>query len=216
MERKSNYALTRDRLERDFLRYDQAEILRRVPLRHDGAYLYLIFLQREYRIDRTLGRVEWSDDGFRTAVHAGHDEVGTIFDYLCCARTDVPLTGEYVSVNQLDGVVAGTTLGDGMFDGWAGQFTGRTKALALACEALGGTKEPVGDVAYRLPLLGRLDLILQFWDADEEFPPALRVKWDRAVLSYLKYETTYYAVNCLWQRLKENMPEECAPGRTDR
>lgn len=205
MERRSNYDLTRDRLEHDFLQYDQAAMLRRVPLRHDAQYLYVTFLRRDYRADRKTGRLEWSDDGFRTARHAGHNEAGTIFDYLCCAKTDVPLTGEYVSVNQLDGVVTGTTLGDGMFDDWAKQFTGRTKQLALACAALGGTKEPVGDVAYRIPLLGRLDVILQFWDADEEFPPAIRVKWDRHVLAYLRYETTYYAVNCLWQRLRDVM-----------
>ena len=72
-------------------------------------------------------------------------------------------------------------------------------------EALGGEKEPVGDVAYRIPLLGKLDIILQFWDADDEFPPAMRVKWDTHVLAYLRYETTYYAVNCLWQRLLERM-----------
>ena len=205
MERRSNYDITRDRLERDFLQYDQADILRRVLLEHDEAYLYLTFLRRPYRVNRETGCVEWSDDGFRTAHHAGHDEVGTIFDYLCCAKTDVPLSGTYVSVNQLDGVVTGTMLGSDMFDEWAKQFTGRTAALARACELLGGTKEPVGDVAYRIPLLGKLDIILQFWDADEEFPPAVRVKWDTRVLSYLKYETTYYAVNCLWQRLKEQM-----------
>ena len=117
----------------------------------------------------------------------------------------MPLTGEYVSVNQLDGVVTGTTLGNDMFEDWAKQFTGKTAALAQACEALGGEKEPVGDVAYRIPLLGKLDIILQFWDADDEFPPAMRVKWDTHVLAYLRYETTYYAVNCLWQRLLERM-----------
>ena len=191
MERRSNYDITRDRLERDFLQYDQEAMLRRIPLRHDAEFLYLTFLRQEYRIDRKTGRVEWSDDGFQTAHHAGHDEVGTIF--------------EYVSVNQLDGVVTGTTLGNDMFEGWAKQFTGKTAVLARACEALGGTKEPVGDVAFRIPLLGKLDIILQFWDEDEEFPPALRVKWDTHVLSYLRYETTYYAVNCLWQRLKTLM-----------
>ena len=143
MERRSNYDITRDRLERDFLQYDQEAMLRRVPLRHDADYLYLTFLRREYRIDRKTGRVEWSDDGFQTANHAGHDEVGTIFDYLCCADPSVPLTGEYVSVNQLDGVVTGTTLGNDMFEDWARQFTGKTAALAQACEALGGEKEPV-------------------------------------------------------------------------
>ena len=64
---------------------------------------------------------------------------------------------------------------------------------------------PLDLVPDSVPLLGKLDIILQFWDADEEFPPAVRVKWDTRVLSYLKYETTYYAVNCLWQRLKEQM-----------
>ena len=45
MERRSNYDITRDRLERDFLQYDQEAMLRRVPLRHDADYLYLTFLR---------------------------------------------------------------------------------------------------------------------------------------------------------------------------
>ena len=57
MERRSNYDITRDRLERDFLQYDQEAMLRRVPLRHDADYLYLTFLRREYRIDRARGMV---------------------------------------------------------------------------------------------------------------------------------------------------------------
>ena len=71
MERRSNYDITRDRLERDFLQYDQAAMLRRVPLLHDADYLYLTFLRREYRIDRKTGRVEWSDDGFRPQITPG-------------------------------------------------------------------------------------------------------------------------------------------------
>ena len=64
---------------------------------------------------------------------------------------------------------------------------------------------PLDLVPDSVPLLGKLDIILPFWDADDEFPPAMRVKWDTHVLAYLRYETTYYAVNCLWQRLLERM-----------
>ena len=64
MERRSNYDITRDRLERDFLQYDQEAMLRRVPLRHDADYFYLTFLRRklafvgahvEIRASRGLG-----------------------------------------------------------------------------------------------------------------------------------------------------------------
>lgn len=203
MMRRSNYDITRDRLEHDFLAYDQSAMLRRFALRHDEAYIYLTFLRRPYRIDRHTGRVEWSSDGFLTAHHAGLDAVGTIFDYLCCARDGAVCSGEYVTVNQLPGVIPGTTLGNDLYQPHIDRLSGRGAALARACETLGGTPEPVGDVAYRIPLLLELDLLFQFWDADEDFVPVVKIKWDKNVLSFLRYETTYYAVSQLWTQLEE-------------
>ena len=203
---KSNYDITRDRMEKAFLTYDQAQMMKRYQLRCDKDYLYLPLLAREYRVSRTTGRVEWSPDGFQTAEHAGFDESMTIFDVLCYG-TGIGLSGRFVSMEHLPGAVRTASIEQGMFQQAAERFAHRTEQLARACEALGGQKERVGDVAYRLPLFPFLPVLLQFWDADEEFGPVVKIMWDERVLDYLHYETTFYAVSHLWRRLEEEMQE---------
>ena len=46
-------------------------------------------------------------------------------------------------------------------------------------------------------------MILQFWDADEEFEAVLKIMWDENILDYMHYETTYFAASHLLSRLKE-------------
>ena len=50
-----------------------------------------------------------------------------------------------------------------------------------------------------------LPIVVQFWDADEEFPGQLMIKWDRNILQYMHFETTFYATGCLLQRIRELM-----------
>ena len=79
------------------------------------------------------------------------------------------------------------------------------EAIREACEALGGTPFPIGEVAYQLPLFDFLPIVVQFWDADEDFPGQLMIKWDRNILQYMHFETTFYATGCLLQRILELM-----------
>ena len=62
-----------------------------------------------------------------------------------------------------------------------------------------------GDVSFAFELFDGLRIWLQFWEGDEEFPPRLRFLWDENALQYLKYETMYFAVPLLLQRIRENM-----------
>ena len=85
----------------------------------------------------------------------------------------------------------------------AAVFAGRCEDLKKACEKLGGVPEKVGDVAYKLPLFDFMEVIFQFWDADEEFEASVRILWDENILSYMRFETTFYAALHLLERLKE-------------
>ena len=202
---KSNYDITRDRMEAAFLAYDQERMIEKYALNHDKDYLYLSLLSRPLRIGRTTGRVEWTRDSFQTAVHAGFDESMTLFDVLCYGKGG-GLSGRFVSMDHLPGAVRTASIETNLFREAAERFEHRTEALARACRALGGRREPVpGDIAFRLPLLPFLPLVLQFWDSDEEFGPAVKIMWDENVLDYMRYETTFYAVSHLWRRLAEEM-----------
>lgn len=204
-ERKSNYDVTRDRVEGEFLKYDQENMIKKFHLGFDENYLYLRFLASGYRVDRKAGRVERLDGN--SPVHAGFNETLTIFDVLCESKPDCRLSGEFVRVNDLDGIAKTAYLGGNLFDGSAKAFTHRTEELKAACERLGGRSGKVGDVSYEIPMFDFFPVMLQFWDADDEFEAVLKLMWDRRTLEFMRYETTYYAAGRLLERLRELMEE---------
>lgn len=48
-----------------------------------------------------------------------------------------------------------------------------------------------------------LPIVLQYWDSDEEFPPMLKIMWDKNIINYMHYETTYFAASHLLKRIQE-------------
>ena len=81
----------------------------------------------------------------------------------------------------------------------------RARALALGGRAAEGTDAGGADQAYILPFFQDLDLLVQFWEGDEEFQPRLRFLWDAGAGDYLKYETMYYALDLVRRRLGEEI-----------
>lgn len=203
MERRSNYDVTRDRVEGEFLKFSQGPMIEKFRLASDENFLYLRFLACLYRIGRKTGRVERLDAA--GPVHAGFNETMTIFDVLCGSKPDCRLSGEFVRVNDLDGIAKTAYLGANLFDGSAGAFAHHTQELKAACEKLGGKAGTVGDVSYEIPMFDFFPVMLQFWDADEEFDAVLKIMWDRRTLDYMRYETTWYAAGRLLERISELM-----------
>ena len=57
-------------------------------------------------------------------------------------------------------------------------------------------------MGWQFPVFdGGLDLRLCFWAEDEDFPASLRLFWDKNVLDYIRFETTYYASGFLLDEL---------------
>ncbi|MCC8139276.1 MAG: DUF3786 domain-containing protein [Lachnospiraceae bacterium] len=198
----SNYEITRDRTELRFLEYDQQKMIDRFQLQHDEQYLYISFVGRDYRIHRATGRTEWSEDGFAHATHAGFNEVLSICDVLCDSREGCRLSGRFTKINNLKGTVRSSGLGEELYGNYAKYFDGKTPELRKACEELGGERQTIGDVSYLLHPFPFLPLVLQFWESDEEFPASLKFMWDENTLDFLHYETTYYVVGHVLERLK--------------
>lgn len=204
-KRVSNYELMRDRMELEFLKYDQNEMIRKFNLKYDRDYIYIEFISKEYRISRTKGRVEWYSAKKQEYVHGNYNESMTIFDILCYSKPDCKPAGSFVGVNNLEGVLKTASVGADMFLQTAKEFADQCRALENACKELRGRPEGKADVSMRIPLFDFLPVILQFWDADEEFDPVLRFLWDKNTLHYMHYETTYFAASCLIERIKEKM-----------
>lgn len=201
-KKTSNYDQTRDRVEGDFLKYEQEKMIEKFHLKHTPAYLFINFIGREYRIDRSSGRVEWFSEAENRYIHADFNETLTIFDVLCCSKDNCSISGSFVNVNDLHGVIKQYKLGH-IFYGKNALFTGKCQELQKACQRLGGVPGQIGDVSSVLPLFDFMPISLQFWDGDDEFEAVLKFMWDKNTLDFMRYETTYYAISHLMKRLQE-------------
>ncbi len=200
---QSNYEKMKNSMAEVFLQYDQDNMIRKFQLEHDERYLYIRCLERPYRVSREAGQIDWSEDGFQTVNRAGYNETMTIYDVLCSSKDNCHLAGKWVSLDSLFSVMGGSLKQENsLLQHSARIFEGKTEALSLACEKLGGKKQNKGDAAYELPLFPFLPIMLCFWDSDEEFPSSLQILPDQNVLDYMHYETLMFAVFHLIDRLK--------------
>ena len=201
----NNYEITKKRVWALFPNYDHAAMAEKFALKIDDAFLYITMLGRRFRLDRSRGVAEWTDDGMIWS-EAGFNEVLTIMDVLCDSASGCALSGQFCSVNDLDGVVVGSKLGDDFFSDSAKVFDRDIPAFRRACEQVGGKKLPQGDASYELPLFSFLPVRLMLWESDDEFPVSMKLLFDRNMLQFMKYETTYYAMGYMLSRLKDLMP----------
>ena len=202
MERRDNYAITAARVRQLFAEYDQQALARKVGAKLDGEYFYVDFLSERYRIHRLTGDISrFHGDAWVEANSFG--EVLTLMDLICDSREDRHPTGNWRNMRDFGHGFHQQLLEQR--DPWAERFQEQPEMFAKACEALGGEKYPLGDVAYAIPVFGDLRVLIQLWFGDEEFPAQLRYLWDENALQYLKYETMFYAVALVLKRIQEQM-----------
>lgn len=202
-DKRDNYQLQAAQAKKHFLTYDQQELISRCRLRADEDYFYITFLSEPYRICRRTGDMQRQHAGTWTDGNS-FGEVMTILDWLCDSRPDRYITGRWVNIVS-QGSAFHRNLQETK-DPNAELFDKNPAAFRAACEALGGVAVPGADMAYKIELVDGLCVLVQLWHADEEFPANLRCLWDENVTRYIRYETTWYAVGLLMQRIRENMP----------
>lgn len=203
MARADNYAIQAGQAKERFLGYDQQAIIAKFGLKYDAYYLYIRLLGQEYRISRKNGDMERWLDGFWVDGNS-YNEVMTILDLVCDSREDRRPSGEWKSMQSF-GMMFHQNLLEEKKDPWAERFQADPEGLRRACIALGGEELPGGDISYALELFDGLKIGLQFWEGDEEFAPRLRWLWDGNARMYIRYETMYFAVALVLQRIGEKM-----------
>lgn len=202
MKKQDNYRLQLQQAQKHFLTYDQRELIDRCHLRFDSNYFYVTMLSQPYRIHRHTGCMERQKDGVWIDGNT-FGEVMTMLDWLCDSKPDRFLARRWVNlVNQ--GYAFHRSLQEEK-DPNAVLFDKHPEAFRKACIALGGRPLPGADIGYAIELLDGLCIFVQLWHGDEEFAPRLRCLWDENALQYLRYETSWYAVGLLMQRLREYM-----------
>lgn len=206
---RDNYKMQAQQAKKHFLTYDQQELIRRCGVAFDETYLYMKFLNQDYRIHRCSGDIQrYYGDAWVDGNSFG--EVMTLLDWLCDSRADRYITGRWVNIVSHKNYFHGS-LQEEIEDPYARLFDSNSDGFAAACQRLGGEKIPGGDISYAVELVDGLRILVQLWHGDEEFAPRLCCLWDENTTRYIRYETTWYAVGLLMERLKEKMQESYDP-----
>ena len=203
MEKRDNYAVAVTQAKKLFLGYDQQELIGRCQVNYDETYFYLYFLGFDYRICRKTGDMERFAKGQWIGANS-FGEVMTILDWLCDSRADRYITGRWVNIVSHKSYFHGN-LQDDIGDPYAMLFDADPEGFCAACEALDGEKCPGADISYAVELVDGLQIMVQLWHGDEEFPSRLRCLWDENTTRYIRYETTWYAVGLLMERIETLM-----------
>ena len=198
---RDNYETAKENARRYFLTFDQADIEARPFLSHDTGYFYTALAGQNCRVGRDTGIVELQqDDGSWSA--ADFNAALTVYDLLCYARPEAKPSGEYVSVGQLNSVFTSSANSD-FYRSYAEWFNDRRELLTAGCRSMGGVPANMkGDAAWLLPMTDFLSMVLQFWEADEEFPASLTLLMDGSILDFMHFETVWYAAAHILSRLK--------------
>ena len=201
-----NHEKMRQKAAAIFVTYDLDAMAEKLGIDKDGEYLYIEMLKRPYRIRKSDGYTEWSEDGFDTCIPAGFSESMTLYDLIAYSKPEAKASGEYTKINNLADTVTGSYYaGKGMVDDLAREFEGKGEALARGCEALGGTPYGRGDVSYIVPVWNGLCFVISFWDSDEEFPPQMNLYTDTAMRDFIHYETIWYLQGHLMNMIRQKM-----------
>lgn len=203
MQRKDNYLIQAIQAKQHFLTYDQMKLIRKLKAAADDDYLYVTFLQEPYRLNRKTGDVQRCMDGDWVDGNS-FGEVMTLLDLVCDSREDRYLSGRWKSMGQF-GLLFHQNLLEEKRDKTADLFDRDPEGLHRACKRLGGRPIPGADIGYAIELFDGLEIGVQFWHGDDEFYPRLRYLWDENALMYIRYETMYFAIPLLLQRIRERM-----------
>ncbi len=85
-----------------FLKYNQDKLIEKYGLKHDEEYLYLKYIETEYRINRRNGAIEYATGEEWTDCRE-YTVVMTIYDFLCCSGPEIlpPFTGQWQACGQV-------------------------------------------------------------------------------------------------------------------
>ena len=181
--RQSNYDQVIENWRLKFLEMDQEELIRKFQLEADEEFLYIIYFSKRFRIDRKTGFI--TEDG----KSPGFDTVMNIYNKFYYSAAHPVASGNLVAFRQVKRVYPfEAAYRRTIISRLQELFSGKTEELRKACEALGGTLLPQGDVGYVLPVFPFLNIAVLFWDKDEEFEAQANMLFDSEITEFMHEE----------------------------
>ena len=181
--RQSNYDQVIENWRLKFLEMDQEELIRKFQLEADEEFLYIIYFSKRFRIDRKNGFI--TEDG----KSPGFDTVMNIYNTFYYSAAHPVASGNLVAFRQVKRVYPfEAAYRRTIISRLQEHFAGKTEELRKACEVLGGTLLPQGDVGYVLPVFPFLNIAVLFWDKDEEFEAQANMLFDSEITEFMHEE----------------------------
>lgn len=181
--RQSNYDQVIENWRLKFLEMDQEELIRKFQLEADEEFLYIIYFSKRFRIDRKNGFIT---EGGKSP---GFDTVMNIYNTFYYSAAHPVASGNLVAFRQVKRVYPfEAAYRRTIISRLQELFAGKTEELRKACEALGGTLLPQGDVGYVLPVFPFLNIAVLFWDKDEEFEAQANMLFDSEITEFMHEE----------------------------
>lgn len=181
--RQSNYDQVIENWRLKFLEMDQEELIRKFQLEADEEFLYIIYFSKRFRIDRKNGFI--TEDG----KSPGFDTVMNIYNTFYYSAAHPVASGNLVAFRQVKRVYPFEAAYRRTIISMLQElFAGKTEELRKACEVLGGTLLPQGDVGYVLPVFPFLNIAVLFWDKDEEFEAQANMLFDSEITEFMHEE----------------------------
>ena len=181
--RQSNYDQVIENWRLKFLEMDQEELIRKFQLEADEEFLYIIYFSKRFRIDRKTGII--TENG----KSPGFDTVMNIYNTFYYSAAHPVASGNLVAFRQVKRVYPfEAAYRRTIISRLQELFAGKTEELRKACEALGGTLLPQGDVGYVLPVFPFLNIAVLFWDKDEEFEAQANMLFDSEITEFMHEE----------------------------
>ena len=198
----SNYEKMLQGAQALFLKKDQPGMIARWGLAHDDDWLYVRYFGERLRIHRRTAALE-SLEGAGTFRPGNYVNEGMVLFDLLTLSPDRPRTaGRWASISTLGGIIGAghdRTLSN---EPTAAKFAGREDALRAACARLHGTPLGKADVGYAIPVFEDFGIWFQYWEGDDEFPANIKYLFDENALRFMHYETLWYVMNSLADRLE--------------
>ena len=181
--RQSNYDQVIENWRLKFLEMDQEELIRKFQLEADEEFLYIIYFSKRFRIDRKNGFI--TEDG----KSPGFDTVMNIYNTFYYSAAHPVASGNLVAFRQVKRVYPfEAAYRRTIISRLQELFAGTSEELRKACEVLGGTLLPQGDVGYVLPVFPFLNIAVLFWDKDEEFEAQANMLFDSEITEFMHEE----------------------------
>lgn len=181
--RQSNYDQVIENWRLKFLEMDQEELIRKFQLEADEEFLYIIYFSKRFRIDRKTGFI--TEDG----KSPGFDTVMNIYNTFYYSAAHPVASDNLVAFRQVKRVYPfEAAYRRTIISRLQELFAGKTEELRKACEVLGGTLLPQGDVGYVLPVFPFLNIAVLFWDKDEEFEAQANMLFDSEITEFMHEE----------------------------